>query len=443
MRALLTDFIKAYHHTNKGAKVRFVFAAEPFTDTMADLADFALTSGYDIGLVGHAGMEEDPAITPFWDAAEGSRQTLSEHTSLPQGIVSFIGAWQPIAAVRLILLSDPEEDDNSYVAVDLAMGKNIPVRTMLKGLDIVSVKPDSEDSTPDNDKEEQPDMARRDVEEEEYDDEVDVDDGDVEVDDDYYDSEAEEDDEGADEDGEDYDEEEGEDEEEPAPRRRKLAVVEDEDEEDLEESDEDDEEEEAEEADDELEDEDEEADDGEEGEDLEDDDVDEGEDDADDGDEEEEEDVAPAPKKKSRRSAPAPAADVPLTVNSLTRYAERDKEGFYELAAEYDVHPGRGMKISMMVERVLTAAGKPVKKAPAAAKAPAKRAAAPVKKAPAKSQVKAPAPQGPRSSASAAKKAPARTTSAPKAAAPKAPSSAVRKAAIKAMAALIDLLEEV
>jgi hypothetical protein len=139
------------------------------------------------------------------------------------------------------------------------------------------------------------------------------------------------------------------------------------------------------------------------------------------------EDEEPEPEEEEEPVAEAPVATKTKkhTEASLTKLAEKDKDEFYALALTFNVHSGRGRKISMMVRDVLEAQSGGVvpsapKKAPAkkkavAKKAPAKKVAA--KKAPAKkaAPVKAKAPV--KKTATAAKKATPKKVAAPKAAA--------------------------
>ncbi len=55
----------------------------------------------------------------------------------------------------------------------------------------------------------------------------------------------------------------------------------------------------------------------------------------------------------------------------LERLAENDRPGLYAVAAEYGIHPGRGITTTVMVRRILEASGGE----PGVARVPAKRAA--------------------------------------------------------------------
>ena len=323
-RALLGDLVAAYKRDNKSAKVRFILPTEPYSETMSELADYCLISGHQLSLVGHADTFDSDDWAHYKEAAEGNLYPLNETTSVAKGIVSALSVWDE---ARLILVADPNIDDDAYVALVTAHGMGIKVRSLLHGLDVVMIET-PEEETPEmrivdedeyEDEEESEDEVVDEVEEDDYEDDEedvvdeeevteDVEEATEEEDDDgYYDIEAEEDDDVVDE--------------EPEPE---------------EEGDEDDVE-----------------------------DFDAGGDDAEDDSVEEE--------KEEKVAAPS----VKMTEVGLTKLAEKDREAFYELAAEYDVFPGRGQKVSVMVRKVLEGAGvaTPSKKAPAARKAtPAKKA---------------------------------------------------------------------
>lgn len=353
--ALLKDFIGAYLKNNKGAEVTIMVTIDaPFSDTMADLADYCLTNGYKLGLVGHSESFEQPTVKPLMRHASGNLYKLNADQPSYSGLVNIIGVWKQDA--RLILLADPNEDDYAYHATLAANGKNIPVRSLLTGLEMVAFK----------DEEETPDMARTDddIEEEYEDDDLeDLDDEDLEDEEDSDEEDGVEDEE--DEDVADDPEEDEDDEEESEEEDDDPDTEEEEDEDEEEDEPDSDEEEDEEEPDDEDDTEDAELD---EEDDVESDDEDEDEEDDEespDDEEEEEEPVARAPKKK--------AGTPRLTEARLTRMANNDREAFYELAAEHDVYPGRGIKIPTMIARILDPAG--------SGAAPKKKAAAPVKKA--------------------------------------------------------------
>lgn len=383
--ALIEDLISAYKRDHKHGTVRFYLALDPFTDTIVDLADYCLTSGYQLGLVGHEADFRRGEVRQWEKDAEGNIYKLKDSTLTAQGLVGALGVWEDS---RLILLADPNEDDNAYAGVVAATGMEIPVRSLLNGLDKVVLESDDE---------EQIEMRRDDTdldEEEEFDEEE------TDFDDDDLEEEVEDEEDLDDEDGdvveedEDDDLEDG-DEEEPEDEDDDLEEEEPEDEESeddgLDEEDADDEDADAEEGDVEDFDDDEEPEDEE-------------------SDEEEEDEMPVKPKSKAKASP-----EVRMTESSLTRLAERDKDAFYELAADHDVLPGRGQKIPIMIRKVLEANGvtPAAPKRTAAPAAPAKRPVAkktapaakpPVKKA----RTAEPAPAKRTAAAPAARTAPAR-----------------------------------
>ena len=425
--ALLEDFIRAYHRNNKGAKVRFILAIpdEGFTDTLEELADYAITSDYQIGLVGHPSAFEDPRVQQYVEQARGSLCELSKQNSLAQGMVNFLGAYKSFSDVKLILLANPAEDDLAYIAVEVAMGKDISVRSLLNGLDMVTVTP------PENEEQEQIHMAPRPIEEEEELEEEIEDEEDEEIEDEeepedeeFESAEVDEDeDEDAEVEEEDEEADEEEDEEEVEEEDADVEEAEEEeyDEEDVEEAEE--EEAEEEDLDEEVPEEEEEVDDDE------------------DVEEEEEEEVPPVKKAPAaKKAAPTIKRPPAMTQHALTELANRDKQAFYTLARKYKyqgktIRPGRGMKVSMMVNRILEAAGKPVPPpAPRVAKkTPAKKVAATKKAAPAR----AAAPVKKAGKVAAAKK-PARTAPAPAAGSS---TTQLRRAAIKAARVFLEYAE--
>ncbi len=347
--ALLDDLIATYHRNNKGAEVVFYLSADPFTHTMADLADYAVTSGYKIGLVG---SDEDlamGAVKPFLADAEGRLHRVTKGKYLPDILVNTLSVFSPES--RLILLANPDEDDDAYNAVAAADEKKIKVRSLLDGLDEVTLEiPDSEEETIVPPEPEAPELPA----EEEYEDPEDLEgipepdleeEGNViDPEDDIVDAELVG--------------EEGNDEvpleisadevpSDPAVAEEPAAEP------------------------------------------------------------EEEEPVAAATTEntpaavskvvKATKTAKKTAANKSaLDADNLIELAATDRIAFYELAARYKIYPGKGIKIPNMVNRILVASGgEPVatpkkvtapkkaaaKKAPAAVKAPAKKAVA--KKAPA------------------------------------------------------------
>jgi len=365
---------------------------------------------------------------PFYGDASGNIYSLRVDMSIAKGMVSALSVWDD---ARLILIADPNQDDDAYTALVTAAGMGIKVRSLLHGLDEVLME------TPE---EEPPDMR---VVEDEFDDEQeteldedddelepsdeDLDDEDVEeglpnleemaaradedndeaaqvelterakecgLDPDHYDTwaevavlvaEAEEEN--------DEDEPEPEPDEEPDDEDEEVSGAEDEEgffDTALEEEPEDDEVEDlAEDSDEEDEPEEEEAD-----EDV-------------DGVSDEDEDEESEPEEE-REPVPAKSATAKKwTEASLIKLGERDREEFYAVCEEYGVYPGRGQKVSIMARKVVEAHGEapakraPAKKAVAKKTAPTKRTAA-AKKAPAKKTAAA-------KKAPAATRAPART----------------------------------
>lgn len=345
VRALLSDLIDAYHRDYRNAPIRFLIAVEPaFTDTLVELADYCLTSGHTLGLVGHDEFFEQESVKPFMTDALGNLMRLTENSSIHKGMAASLALY-PFS--RLIILGNPDEDDYVYASVVAARRKNILVQSLLDGLDKVVLETE-------NNTEEPPDMPRpsdeeEDLEEEEFEEEE-FDDEDLDDDEDVFVEKEEE------------EEEEEEDSEE----------IEDED--DLEESE--DEDDVAEEDDDDLDEE--EENDEEEEEDLADDDASEDEESED----EEEEEMPPTRK----TAAPKTAAPKPgqYTEDKLNRLALRDKTEFYKVAETFGVLPGRGIKVAMVIDRILQVqSGEPIRtKKPAA---PATKRA-PTKKRPAKKE---------------------------------------------------------
>lgn len=360
-RALLADLIAAYLRNNKGAQVTFILSANPFTDTMVDLADYCLTSGYKLGLIGHEDDFDGPAIDPYVADAVGNLHKIKPDQSIPVVMAATLKMWSNAqSSARMILIGDPNDDDAAYVALEASTEKSIPVRSLLKGLDIVQLKSDEEETPP------MPVVPDDDLEEEdEY------------VDDELEDEEFEDEEEPEPED-EDLEEDEEED-----PVDAELVDDEDDEDEDLEPEDDDVEDEDDDEigdedADEEEPEEDDDLDDEEEVEDF--DDSDEPDDEVSDDDEENEEEEMVAPAKSS--SAPKR-----WTESRLLRLADKDREEFLALAKKYKVFPGRGIKNSTMATRIMEAIdGKPTKttaapkKTATAKRSTANRAGAPASK---------------------------------------------------------------
>lgn len=278
-RALIEDLVAAWKRDNKNGKVSFVLPLDTFTNTIEDFADYAVTSGYRLGLVGHQADFDNPKVTPFIHAlpdSAGTTHIVKDGGSVANGI---IGALAVSSDTRLILISDPNEDDEAYAAFEVAAGMGITVRSLLQGLDEIVMESDDE--------QENITVA---VAPDEFDDEAleDLDEDDV-VEGDEFD----EIDKAIDADV---------DEEDVAPAQ--MTIVEDKDEDD--------------------------------------------------------EPVATA----------APVSDdAPWTEERLQAFSDTDRVGFLALAATYDILPGRGIKTTYMIDRILEANGITVEK-----KAPVKRA---------------------------------------------------------------------
>lgn len=365
-RALIKDLISAHKKKAPNAKITFIFPIDDFTSTMDDLVDFGLTSGYDLELCGRPDDFKNFATlkqqaTKIYELKAPVRLLLQR--ILPQR-----------EDARLILIADPNEDDDAYNAVGWASESNIPVRSLLKGLDTVVFS--------DGDEEEQEESVARDDDW----DEEEADEAGLHVvdDEEEYDEETEE---------EEAEEEEAEEEEETEEDEDVEAEGDDEfEDEEEEESDEDEESEEDEEE--------EEAEDEEEFEAEDDEEIEADEEDLDDDVETEEEDVAP---KK-------------YTESQLTRLSDRDYEEFLEIAAKYRVKPGRGIRKANMVKQILEAQGgkktAATSRRPAAKKTTAARTTS--KRAPAKKRTAAKAPAAKKArTATTARRGTARKSAAP------------------------------
>jgi hypothetical protein len=317
--ALLEDLITVHLRNNKGADVVMYLGADPFSMTMADLADYCLTSGYKLGLVGTDEDLAGPASAFVADAA-GFLIRVTPPKKVSFMLVSTLSTYANEA--RLILVADPNEDDDAYNAVIQATGLGIKVRTLLGGLDEVTLE--------DDEPEEKPAVAAAPdpvPEEDEYQDEEDLgaepdlealsDDAVVEVED-IVDAELVD--------------------LEPEPEPATEEVEE--------------------------------------------------------PNEEQPEPVATPTAEKTKTKAtkrPAKAKAVALTGDQLAALYAEDRSAFYELAAGFDVFPGKGLKVPTLVGRILEKSGGapmtevrvPAKRVAAKKAAPAK-AAAPAKKAPVK-----------------------------------------------------------
>lgn len=204
--ALLDDLIDGHRRNNKNARIRFIVPVEPFTESMEDLADYCLNSGYVLDLVGHHDAFENVRVQQYMGHAEYVTE-VADKTSVANTIVNRLA---PQLHNRLILLAEVTdkgdiENDLIYDAVVLAKSKNILVRSLVGGMEKVLLPSEEEES------ENMPRASRREIEDEEG----------LEDDEDGADAEADDD--------EDEDEE-------PAPRRRRRAAaaapVEDDDEDD-------------------------------------------------------------------------------------------------------------------------------------------------------------------------------------------------------------------
>lgn len=321
--ALLSDFIDAHRKLHKSAKVRFIVPVEPLTSTLEEIAEFCLQSKYKLELLGHQRALDDPKAQRYSEEADMVIEVPGDMT-LGAALIGRLTAVD----TRVILLADPDVDDDAYFVLEKASEQHIIVRSLLNGLDMVIFNPDTK---------EQPEVSPKHVEEEDYDEE-----------------------------DEDLDEDEDT----------------EEDDEDLEDEDED------------LEDEDEEGDEDEDDEPEED-------------DEDDEDDEEPAPvrrlKKVSKSAPPKKVAKAPVKAAKKVVETEEDeewtedslaaleKEELYAVAAEYDVFPGKGIKVSTMISRVLEAQGGEPAPKPAAKKVAAPKVAPP--KAPAAKKVAPAAPK--------------------------------------------------
>lgn len=335
--ALIDDLIQAHRRTNRNAKVRFVIGVDVFTDTLDELADYCLNSKYTLDLVGHEKGLQGRRVKKYLEFAE-SVTNVPEEVATPVAVVKRISQW---TYARLILIADPSEDDYTYLALEVATGNNIPVRSLLHGMHAVFLQTEEEEQPEQMPKNVEPDddeeFEDEDEEEGDYEDEIDDEEGDeVEPDDDELEDEDEDEEEGTAEDEEEGDDE-PEDEDEP----------DDDEEEDLED----------------------------EGDEPDEDDVEE---------EEEEEEVPTPPRARKAAAAPAAAAPVRYTRQKLERLAAApDRQPFYDVVASFGITRGKGIKAINMINSILEAqtAGKKPRALPKgenAPTAPAKVAAKPV-----------------------------------------------------------------
>lgn len=339
-RALLEDLISVHRKTyGKQSEIIFLIPTEPATSTLTDLAEWCFSSGWVLELIGRHETFADEEVQQLLEVTATKREVPSS-MSIARGLVKVL-AQRPNP--HLFLLSDANTDDDAHEALAAAHEFSVPVRSLLKGLEKVVYIEDEEMELEEEVTDEEEwvdDEEETEAEDEEL----------VESDDEYEDS------------GEDEDEEPEEEaeEEEEAGDDDEESWVDAEDDEDGELIDE------------------EEEDEPEEGE-----------------YEEESEEVAEPPERKKSMGS----TGTPMTEKSLLRLAERDREEFLELAAEYEVYPGRGMKNLTMVRRILDANGSngvapkkaTVKRVAAKKKAVSKKPA--VKKVAPKPQAAKPAPK--------------------------------------------------
>ena len=388
--ALLDDLIATYHRNNKGAEVVLYLATDPFTHTMADLADYALTSGHKLGLVGTDVDLAAGSVKPFLAAAEGRLNRVTKGQSVPGVLVEVLNVYAREA--RLILIADPDEDDDVYNAVEAALEKQIKVRTLLGGLDEITIIDES--SEEETLSVTAPAELGEPEEEEEYQDLEDLND----ISDPYL----SEDDGVQDSDGDIVDAElvgsGGDDapdnsdragpEEAPAEQSAEEKPV------------------------------------------------------------AETTETKPTTKKATKatktvkKTVGTKATDTQLNGESLLALAESDRPAFYEIAAEYGISPGRGIKVLHMVNRILEITGGTV--LPQPKRASPKRAAAAAAPGP-EAAGSTPAPKAAKRVAPA-KKAPAPAKAvaakAAKAATAAAPNSRAVRAAVLLVEAALKLLSE-
>jgi hypothetical protein len=136
-RALLNDLIDVHKRTVKKAPVKVILAVDDWTDTMNELADYALTSGFTLDLIGHEeAFDDTPALGVLLAHPDCDVIQLEQGVSIGRGVVTALSAP---ANARLIIVGDPEEDDDVYTAVALACKGGITVRSLLHGLDDVAI----------------------------------------------------------------------------------------------------------------------------------------------------------------------------------------------------------------------------------------------------------------------------------------------------------------
>jgi hypothetical protein len=104
-RSLLDDFVDGWQKQHRKGEVHVVLPdADPSTDTISDLDDWASTSGYEVS------YEKAPSVVPF----------LLEQSD-----------------VRLILVGDPNDDDTLYDVAEEAAKYRVHTRSLINGLEKV------------------------------------------------------------------------------------------------------------------------------------------------------------------------------------------------------------------------------------------------------------------------------------------------------------------
>lgn len=84
------------------------------------------------------------------------------------------------------------------------------------------------------------------------------------------------------------------------------------------------------------------------------------------------------PKKKNARRTPKPGkVNEHFTKQQLERLATTNRLALVTLAADYGIHPGRGITASVMINRILQTTGQTPSKKSAKKRAPVKKAAKP------------------------------------------------------------------
>jgi len=305
-QAQVADLIAAWKRENKGGRINFVIPVEPVTDSLEDLIDYGLTSGYSLCLVGHQSKLENPKVASILAGADVTPYQIAESNSVASGL---IGALLSAGFEnRLILLADPETDDTAYSVVLKATAMGIKVRSLLHGMDEVYLMPDNEEEgeTPvTSDVEEFDDEELEDLEDEPDEDEVDIEESDDAFDDlEALDFDEEDDEPDKNESDEDESDEDESDEDEPAfAWKPSTSAV-----------------------------------------------------DAPVTSTEQPEDEESEDNENEGPEMPITATtDRPWTEARLMKMAEKDRKAFLAVAEEHGVLPGRGIKTAMMVSRILEA----------------------------------------------------------------------------------------